>query len=274
MKPEVTSLVFLAWKHAGYEAVSAGDSHIRPAHLLMGLTKVAECDLGKLNLPQDEVESVKQEQAGAIGAFSAVAVSTTQLRRFLRARLRREPAEDRKSETLHRDREAKNAFLVGRLRCAGRPCSCAGLTWALANGQNRVMVQLIGLIQVDLSRIANAAARFLPKLDPLDEAFDRSIAEISYPFNFASGATPWDLWQRRARARGLNDEPILSLGMRVIQECVGKGWNDLLWSELDLENRGDGMIFCGKRDHARCMERWAALLESSGEGSALPRQAI
>lgn len=272
MTKDVTDLTALAWKYAGIEAAYAGDNKIRPAHMLMGLTKAVEQDFeGTKKLPHD-VAFTKKEQAEALCAFKAGKVSPTYLRRFFRSHLQVHSAMKNAVKVVHRDREVKNAFLVAKLHCQGAPCSCTALTWALATSCNSETARLATLGKIDLFSVATAAAQFLPELDPLDERFDVSLARITYPPTVSADEKPWEVWQRRAIARGIGDQTALSLGGSIIHECISKSWNDLLWSELDLENRGDGMIVSLKHAPKRCVQRWSSLLESSGERSALPRQ--
>ncbi len=272
MAKDVTNLAVLAWKHAGLESACAGDNRIRPAHLLMGLTKAVEHSFEGAKMDPRDLASTQEEQAEASSAFKKCKVSTTQLRRFLRSHLTPLSGGKKTLKVMHRDREVKNAFLAAKQRCRETPCSCTALIWALANGSNRELTRIADLGKIDLFSLATAAAQFLPSLDPLDERFDVALARITYPLGFPTGEQPWDLWQQRAIARGITDKTALSVGGRIIRECISKGWNDLLWSELDLENRGDGMIFSIKHTPDRCVLRWASLLDSSGERSALPRQ--
>ncbi len=274
MAKDVTNLAVLAWKQAGLESACAGDNRIRPAHLLMGLTKAVEHDFQGAEIDSRDLASTQEEQAEASSAFKAGNVSTTQLRRFFRSQLQTPSAGKKTLRVMHRDREVKNTFLAAKQRCRDTPCSCTALLWALATGSNRELTRIADLGKIDLVSVAAAAAQFLPSLDPLDERFDVALARITYPEGFPTGEQPWDLWQQRAIARGIADQTALSVGARIIRECISKGWNDLLWSELDLENRGDGMIFSLKHTPDRCVLRWASLLESSGERSALPRQCI
>lgn len=263
-------MVSFACRYAANEAVKAGDTAIRPIHLFMGLTKSIELGFDDANVSAADVQAMKQEQRRLATAADNLGVPLKSLRALMRGRLRQAGDSRQQVEILHRDREAKNAFIAAVGRAAGQQYSPVALLWALLVGQNRVLHDILES-SASAEKVLSAARQaddLLPPIPAASVAFDAALAQITYPPRCCPSQTPWSIWSHRARADGGVSEALIQVGSNVLQNCIETPWHELIWDELDIPSHGDGMLIGLKRDPERRKRRWNHLLSTRGEQDA------
>jgi hypothetical protein len=263
-------MVSFSCRYAGNEAVSAGDTEIRPVHLFMGLTKSIELGLDDANASAADVQAMNHEQRRLATVADNLGVPLKSLRALIRGRLRRGRDPRQPVKTLHRDREAKNAFIAANGRAAGQQCSPVALLWALLVGQNRLLHEILES-SASADRVLSAARQaddLLPPMPAASLAFDVALAQITYPPRCCPSQTPWSIWSHRAMADGGVSEALIQLGANVLRNCIETPWHELIWDELDIPYHGDGMLFGLRRDPERRKRRWNHLLSTCGEQDA------
>lgn len=102
-------------------------------------------------------------------------------------------------------------------------------------------------------------------------AYEQSLTTLRAEGFCPYGQYPWDFWEKRARARGLEQE-LAALGRAVMREAHQHQWTSCLQQLCGWEDEGEAMIELALAAPERANYLWGKLLDTDGcRGSYHPQ---